>query len=42
MGRSDEANASVTWYIKHSETKGSYLLASLPAKLSKLKNNPPS
>ena len=40
--RSDEANASVTWYIKRSETKGSYLMASLPAKLSKLKNNPPS
>ena len=40
--RSDEANASVTWYIKRSETKGSYLMASLPAKLSKLKKNPPS
>ena len=40
--RSDEANASVTWYIKRSETKGSYLLASLPAKLSKLKKTPPS
>ena len=41
--RSDIANASVTWYIKRSETKGSYLLASLPAKLSKLKKTlPPS
>ena len=39
--RSDIANASVTWYIKRNETKGSYLLASLPAKLSKLKINPP-
>ncbi len=40
--RSDIANASVTWYIKRSETKGSYLMASLPAKLSKLKKTPPS
>ena len=39
--RSDVANASVTWYIKRNETKGSYLMASLPAKLSKLKKNPP-
>ena len=38
--RSDVANASVTWYIKRNETKGSYLLASLPAKLSKLKKKP--
>ena len=41
MDSSDQPNPSVNWYIHRNESLGVYLMKSLPAKLSKLKKNPP-